>query len=1044
MPGEKFQDKGIIRKIYLKDFITYSEAVVTPGRNLNMVIGPNGSGKSTLVSALALGLGATPKTLGKPGHISQYIRTGCQKAYIEIHIQQTINKIIKISRTFTSENKTTWMIDGHPVIESKIRDVIQDFNIQVENLCQFLPQERVSDFSKMDSRQLLLNTEKSVGDPRLHNYHMQLIELRSAEEKMEAEIQQKKSKLDVETKTLKGLEESVSSIRERTALSKKLKTLKQKKAWLKYDDARKVITETKEERDKAYKELEQLRKTLGPTNELMVKKKSDIKKLENLVNSHSGKINEHEYKLNNIIEALDNFHYKVNECKKECSNEIEHEKLSDKEIKKSEIRKNKLENDMRLMIDELGSEELIKKRYQESERKFSCQKKIIDEYSDEITRLKNDSIKIKNDIAHAQRYLDNLKDVDSKRMDVLRNISNDAYEGVKWLRSNLDKFRGKIHEPMLLTLQLDHNDHAKYVERVIAQRDLLAFVCENKDDMNLLLKYLREDRKLIINAVHSDPNKPYDNRPYIPLDQIRQFGFQHYLIEFIEAPLTIMKYLVQMYQIHNIPVGTAAVEDNPDRIPDNLQLYFSPNNCYSVRKSKYTGDKSTSISRLGAARAFNINLDTSKIQENEQKIVELNYELDNNNQEMLTVCQHYQEENKKLDELRITRTKYRSEVNQIQKLESEINVAKSKLQKLKNERKSIDEIKAITKEKIMRMINKQIDYYTECNKLYEKVVSMATQSNVDSLKLKMMQQELLKLSNESLSLRERLEAADAHFSDLDRQVKEMKIEIDKFFEAALAETNGMNPQDPKFQSLHKAFKKLPSNLSDIEKAIQASNAKLYCLANNDNGEQILREYDRLKQDIDRLNNETQELNDKLKINQDQITKIHDDWLPLINTLVEQIDKNFSTYFASVGCVGEVKFNVPDNIKNYEMYALQISVKFRDTDQLQIFDQQRQSGGEKAFTTAIYMLSLQELCNVPFRCVDEINQGMDPVYERRVMDLLVELTMNKKGSQYFLITPKILPNLHYNDNCRIHVVHNGPFVVSNDKFNMQNFCSRLIT
>lgn len=33
----------------------------------------------------------------------------------------------------------------------------------------------------------------------------------------------------------------------------------------------------------------------------------------------------------------------------------------------------------------------------------------------------------------------------------------------------------------------------------------------------------------------------------------------------------------------------------------------------------------------------------------------------------------------------------------------------------------------------------------------------------------------------------------------------------------------------------------------------------------------------------------------------------------------------------------------------------------------------QSGGERSVSTMVYMLSLQELANVPFRVVDEINQ-----------------------------------------------------------------------
>lgn len=37
-----------------------------------------------------------------------------------------------------------------------------ELNIQVSNLCQFLPQEKVTEFARMNPQQLLENTEKAV------------------------------------------------------------------------------------------------------------------------------------------------------------------------------------------------------------------------------------------------------------------------------------------------------------------------------------------------------------------------------------------------------------------------------------------------------------------------------------------------------------------------------------------------------------------------------------------------------------------------------------------------------------------------------------------------------------------------------------------------------------------------------------------------------------------------------------------------------------------------------------------------------------------
>jgi isochorismate hydrolase len=45
----------------------------------------------------------------------------------------------------------------------QIEKMTTDLSIYMDNLCQFLSQERVQDFSKMNAKELLLNTQKTVG-----------------------------------------------------------------------------------------------------------------------------------------------------------------------------------------------------------------------------------------------------------------------------------------------------------------------------------------------------------------------------------------------------------------------------------------------------------------------------------------------------------------------------------------------------------------------------------------------------------------------------------------------------------------------------------------------------------------------------------------------------------------------------------------------------------------------------------------------------------------------------------------------------------------
>lgn len=112
---------------------------------------------------------------------------------------------------------------------------------KVDNFCQFLPQDKVQDFSKMDARTLLENTERSVGDPIIFEYHQKLKEYRTTFKQLEVEITSKKRLLESKMQARNGLKEIVSTIKERKRIKKKIEILKQKKAWMIYDQTRRKL-----------------------------------------------------------------------------------------------------------------------------------------------------------------------------------------------------------------------------------------------------------------------------------------------------------------------------------------------------------------------------------------------------------------------------------------------------------------------------------------------------------------------------------------------------------------------------------------------------------------------------------------------------------------------------------------------------------------------------------------------------------------------------------------------------------------------------------
>ena len=64
---------------------------------------------------------------------------------------------------------------------------------------------------------------------------------------------------------------------------------------------------------------------------------------------------------------------------------------------------------------------------------------------------------------------------------------------------------------------------------------------------------------------------------------------------------------------------------------------------------------------------------------------------------------------------------------------------------------------------------------------------------------------------------------------------------------------------------------------------------------------------------------------------------------------------------------------------------------------------------------------------PFRVVDEINQGMDPVNERKVFMQLVDAACSPGTPQCFLLTPKLLPDLPFTKDVTVLQIMNGTLI-----------------
>ncbi|XP_022244453.1 structural maintenance of chromosomes protein 5-like isoform X3 [Limulus polyphemus] len=982
--------KGSIVRLKLENFLTYDSVELSPGPHLNLIIGPNGTGKSTIVCAICLGLGGKTSVIGRANHVVDYIKHGCNKASTTIELFNPDGRNWVITREIT-ENNSTWKINDASVSLKDVENLVMELNIQVGNLCQFLPQDRVADFVRMNKHEMLENTEKAldgfqparngrvkakkVGPPVMHEYHCQLKELRVQTRTVETSFKNTKEYLENEKQKIGRLEDDVKYFQERQRHLERIEILNKKRCWIEYEEVRQQYVQEKEKKDVLNKKIKYLRDKNTPLEKKLSDASGKVQELDSGITILSQEAREYGQKVVNRTKQFEEYGEKIQEVVEEFNLKKQTEEDRKQRIYMWKQQLEGLENELEsLSVDHqdvfpLLSE--VSKEIAEVSRKIYT-------IGSEKENVKTSIEANENRIKGTERHLNKIKDVGCQRLEMLRRKNKSAYDAVIWLRENEQKYKKKIYEPIMLQINVKNPEWAKYVEAQIPFNDMIAFVCEDEEDLESFMKTLRDEQNLKINVVMAPKTSLDSFKPPFSIANFKKFGFHHYLQDLFEAPNAVMRYLCHMHHVHCVPVGNKFTKDNVECIINQtpFKRFFTENHLYSVRKSRYTNQLSTISSEMRKADLLALSVDTTQVHHLSEKL------------------QIFQEE------LKLWKAKH----FEYEQEEKQLNVKQEELRRKKN-----------------------------CLESHKKKVKLAL-FHAEAVTNK------LEAEREIFEASTTIQEAEQQLEQVKEVMDNKKNEAHNLLDIAKKIT-GIHPNEELPEDLKKFFAQLPQTVDEIDNEIHKEQAKADCLLQTD--ESVVQEYKQKKQEIKKIEKEFCNKMQHLEQLKKKIEEIKQLWLPCLEELISHINMKFRKYFAALGCAGEVTLSTSENPEDFENYGVLIRVKYRDTEELKELTPYHQSGGERSVATVLYMMALQEMTKVPFRCVDEINQGMDSRNERRVFELVVQTACLEATSQYFLLTPKLLPDLAYAENMTILFIHNGPKMLNHTQWNLQQFLQRQI-
>mmetsp|Transcript_26638 Transcript_26638/g.55195 ORF Transcript_26638/g.55195 Transcript_26638/m.55195 type:complete len:1127 (+) Transcript_26638:256-3636(+) len=1067
---DKRYKPGSIKRVKLKNFLTYDAVEFYPGPRLNVVVGPNGTGKSTILCAICLGLGGQPPLLGRADDARQFIKHEKDQAIIEIELMPYRNGPVHVIKRVIDRDKgsehgrgkgaSTYFVNNQKVALKAVQELVAErYHIHIDNLCTFLPQDKVGNFSGFDKQALLAETEKSLSG-QLYDTHQELIKLESEVRSSGCDVQTVEEKLKNLEAENRRLEREKELMEERQSYLERIELLRKKRAWLIFDAKRLEALEVKEERANLKNQLKEAQKQIKPVKEKHAQMEGEVSKIKSRYTSLENKVKKDRKTYEDCETKTQTFQDNIENTLAEFQSIDAHQRRAEREVQAERKRLEEIQAEGASFppMDEV--EDSLRKaqsELRETKSKLDAAKRRAGSVQDKI-----DAEKQKED--EASQKLARLNDEKSLRRQRLFGMFQGLKDAFEWIDQNRKMFRRPIHGPIGTEVQPKSALTAAYLEHHVSSNTWRSFVVECPEDYKLLYREVREKKGIPINitTVPQGRLKPV-TRMYsdCKMDVLRrEHGFFGYLDETFTAPDPIMQALINNHNVDKVIVGGEEVQKALDR-KDLIELlstreahdkksgkvsscfFYTHNRSsyrYTSQPSRFSGEIGTSSDEVQPARLLkpgcdpNIKEELSEIIKKAKETIEnLLPAIQEGQIEMDEWHKHGQHVSVKLkDSKRLKQewTQYKAKLrNQKEKLaEAEEDAAKD------NEREKVQMVNKIKKlvENSIKESESAAKAHNECMKSTHALTGVKMTEDGLSDNLRKLGDLLQERMSETAELESRFKQTDKLYTTIKDSLKKLRDDA-----------QAIAPQNEWGDRLQEDD--MPEDLDGLEDALDEAENKVNSITDNPH---VTRQYEERKVEIERCREQLENMNQSQGMKNSQLKQKLGAWQSKLINIQQDVNGKFSEYMKEVGCAGEIRLYTGGETSNYENgeenqehynfkdWGIEILVKFREASKLQVLSAQTHSGGERSVSTIMYLMGLQNLMKSPFRCVDEINQGLDERNERLVFKRIVKnstiptepgKSLDDHCGQYFLITPKLLPNLDgmENENITVLFVFSGP-------------------
>lgn len=1028
------------------NFLTFSEVTFKPGPRMNLVIGPNGSGKSTIVSAICIVFGGKPGLLGRHPDLGAFVKHFAEEACVEAWIYEPSRPTgyVSVKREFDRDGKGRFFLNNKQCKQFDIlHKVVRKYDIQLDNMSQFMPQEKIADFIQHKPIELLGVAVRSLGGAEKESV---FCELKDQDEKMQGHtevLKQYEDQLSHLLECQENDEEQVKAYREQQKLRDKLRLLRAFRPRLVEVEKRSALMSLREESKALDARLKVLldhvqRANSGPINAC----KQEVEAAKVAFTTAKSNTQHVESSCNSTIDGLQNVSAKIVQTSAELRDVEARAARTQDSIRQAENKLQLAEGELQQFETEHRAEETgAELREQESKRTQLRSSRREEE--DKRREMQQEQDSADKRIEFYNRRLSELADVRKQRMDALARLPNGRFivECDRFVADLIHRhtFRGKVYGPVAAFIEVREPYHARIMEHCVPTWIVSAYVAESGQDARTLMRLCKDQFKKSPDVITAptnahdelDMDKISRQQPYRPVDQrLLQLGLENVVDRVYSAPPPVKAALNAQLGLHNIYVGNETASQFQDdlRMENDIYSWYTPEARVNLSRSRFDPN------------ARNLRVETSFQTKTGQLYRGNVQDIESQRNELVQKLRDYERSRQvAVDGIKHAEDTIASMHSQQRNLDTRI----AELVHMRSERAKLEDRVARLEVHVKDVKTRaaRLDVDREKQTLSEKLRGFDRQSTVMISDVWSKLEELrdsmagidAKMVERCCALTELQIEENKHSeskSELDQmkaQKNEMKVERERVkadWKGAQDAANRALSEEERLQYADMLDPYLERSVNELDDKIVDMEGQMDGLANG--GENVVEAFEHRQAKIEKLRADIANLEVSHGRREENLRIRKREFLRWLEGSMEAMRNKFSTLYSRLGCSGDLRLQNLESGRLKEL-ELQVWVSYRNEAELRQVNANSNSGGEKMCCTMIFCFSLQleEERIPPFVVVDELNQGLDPVNEMKIMTMMIDDSEKDNAAQTFVITPKLLSNLPLRSNTKTHIIFNGP-------------------